>query len=182
MTAKRRQQGFTLGETLTALAVVGLSVSLAVPGLQSLARGNGEAAAVNQLVSSLHAARSAAITRNVRVALCPSTAGERCDARDWSEGWISFVDRNGDGDRDPAETVLEQASAPAPFAISSPDYPDALVFGADGRAQAPASGEFAVCGATDTVAGKVIVLRPSGIPALTTTGRDGQPVRCAAAS
>jgi type IV fimbrial biogenesis protein FimT len=180
MHTRRAQLGFTLGETLTSLAVIGISLSLAAPGLQSLTRGNAEAAAVNQLVGTLHAARSAAVTRNTQVAVCASASGERCDGRDWADGWITFVDRNADEERAPTEEILEQAPPLAGYRLASADYPGSLGYRADGRPADPATGEFAFCAAGAEEAGKVVILRANGLPALSGTGRDGAPVRCRA--
>lgn len=180
MNGRRAQHGFTLGETLTSLAVIGIGLSLAAPGLQSLTRSNGEAAAVNQLVGTLHAARSAAVTRNTSVSVCASESGERCDGRAWADGWIAFVDRNGDQDRGPAEPVLERAPPLDAFTLDSDDYPRALGYRADGRLAGPATGEFAVCAAGADEAAKVVILRANGLPALSGRAMDGAPARCPA--
>ncbi|MFO1356209.1 MAG: GspH/FimT family pseudopilin [Gammaproteobacteria bacterium] len=176
-----RQLGFTLGETLAALAVTGIGLSLAVPGLQSLTRSNGQAAAVNQLVTTMHFARSEAIMRNRPVSVCASASGTGCDSHDWSDGWIAFVDEDGNQQRAPAEALVEQAPAPG-LSLASAQFASAFGFAADGRTSGPrrevASGEFAFCAAGATTAGRVVILRASGLPTLADRGRDGAPLGC----
>lgn len=178
-----KQRGFTLGETLAALAVAGIGLSLAVPGLQALSRGNAQATAVNQLVTTLHLARSEAVMRNGRVAVCASASGNGCDGRGWSDGWIAFLDGDGDLQRGPAEDLLDHVPAIG-LALNSAGFGAALSFGADGRAsdaaRQPASGEFAFCDTGAATAARVVILRTNGLPTLAQRGRDGAPVACPA--
>lgn len=96
----RSTQGFTLVEAATAMAVLLVTLTIALPGLARLVERNRQSAAIGALVSQLAATRTAAISRNIPVALCPSAATDRCDQRsDWSHGWIMYSDP--DGDRQP---------------------------------------------------------------------------------
>jgi len=161
------QQGFTLGELLATLAIAGIGLALAVPGLQSLGHNNSQAAAVNQLVGSLHLARSEAITRNRPVSLCASSTGTDCNSRDWNDGWIVFIDEDGNQLRDPTEALLARMPPPE-LAVASPEFAGALGYAADGRLQdAPAGGgSFAFCAAGAVAAGRVVRLPASGLPVL----------------
>ena len=59
----------------------------------SVVSNNRRATSINQLVSTMHAARSEAITRNVQVTLCPSGNGTTCtDGGNWGGGWIYAPD------------------------------------------------------------------------------------------
>ncbi len=75
-----RQRGFTLGELMVTLAVAGIAVSIAVPGFNNMMNNNRRIEAVNEFLSTMHVARSEAITRNVRVTVCPSASGDDCEA------------------------------------------------------------------------------------------------------
>ena len=72
------QRGFSLGEILATLGVAAVSLSLVVPSLDSVTRSNRRASAINELVATLHVARSEAITRNASVVVCPSQDGQTC--------------------------------------------------------------------------------------------------------
>ncbi len=176
-----KQDGFTLGETLAALAVTAIGLSLAVPGLQALTRGNDQTLTVNQWVGSLHQARSEAVTRNARVSLCTSKDGLICNGGDWSDGWIVFLDEDANLLRSPAETLLDQVPAPG-LALHSTQFTDALSYAADGRANGRATdvrtGEFAVCEYGARTAARVVIVQPNGLPALAGHGRNGLPLDC----
>jgi type IV fimbrial biogenesis protein FimT len=180
MRTRRHSRGYTLTETLLSVAVVGVGLSLAGPGLGSLVSDNRQAATVNQLVGTLHLARSEAITRNVTVSVCASGDGDFCDSRAWESGWIAFLDRDADRVRDPAEDIVDRGDGSADLRIRSNDYPQVLSFSPAGRPAAPTSGEFLFCPAGAPTASRVVLVRPTGQPALAVTHRDGSPARCSA--
>ena len=103
-------------EFLSALGILMAVAAFAVPGLSRLMAESRLTASANRLVHAVHLARNTAITRGMEVALCPSRGQEDCRPdRDWSGGWVAFVNRDGrepprldDGDvilaREPAET------------------------------------------------------------------------------
>lgn len=164
------QRGFTLGETLTTLAVLGISLSLAIPGLESLARDNARTTAVNQLVATLHMARSEAITRNAPVAVCPSRNLQTCTGNSWESGWIRFVDNNRNQAIDADELILG-VSPPVPgFVIRSEVFDRALGYEASGRVIAAdsgqRSGEFTFCALGAEESSQVVIVNPVGEPAL----------------
>lgn len=174
-TGRDNQQGFTLGEILAVLAVAGIGLALAVPGLQALGHDNSRAAAVNQLVGSLHLARSEAITRNRPVALCASSTGTGCNSHDWSDGWIVFVDEDGDQQRSPSEALLAHAPPPG-LLLGSAEFAGALSYTADGRPQgsgaATGSGSFVFCAAGAELAARVVLLPGNGLPVLLDPGHE----------
>lgn len=110
-----RQHGFTLLEILVTLAILAIVTALALPSMSGVL-GNSELSATsNRLVHSLHAARSEAIKRISPVSLCPSQNPKAvepvCDGI-YTQGWIVFVDVNGNGARDDAgDTVISRNEA-----------------------------------------------------------------------
>ncbi len=101
----RRANGFTLVEAVTALAVAALLTTLAVPAFLGQRKAAGAAAEVQKLASVLARARLEAVRRNRVVTLCKSGNGVDCGGS-WSQGWLLFVDRDGDGARDAGEPRL----------------------------------------------------------------------------
>ena len=85
-----REDGFTLIELLTAIGLAALLLSMAVPALDSFTRNARQTGAVNDFVSSMHIARSTAVTTNARVTICASDSGNVCEAVAWNQGWIVF--------------------------------------------------------------------------------------------
>lgn len=94
---KHKHSGFTLIELMITLAIVGILLTVGVPSLKTFMQGNQLIAASNELVSALHIARSEAIKLNSRVSICESSDGTSCsNTGSWKNGWIVFVDFNGD--------------------------------------------------------------------------------------
>lgn len=107
--AKQRLRGFTLVELLMSLAVMAILVTFAVPSFSAILGSSKLVAASNALLSSMHLARSEAIKRNSRVALCKTADGVSCAiAGGWEQGWIVFHDNNNSGDRDINEPVIQR--------------------------------------------------------------------------
>lgn len=98
----KRHDGFTLIELMVTIAVAVVILTLAVPGFRSIIQNNRAATQANDLVTALGLARSEAIKRGLTVSLCPSSDQATCTGGTaWEEGWIVFLDRDGDGSRDP---------------------------------------------------------------------------------
>ncbi len=87
-----RHAGLTLIELLTVLSIVAILAAIGAPALQNLLMDMRMTTRVNEFVSHLHLARSAAIHRQQRIALCPSSDQTTCaTAPQWQHGWIVFV-------------------------------------------------------------------------------------------
>lgn len=186
---KKHQEGFTLIELLVLMMVVAVALGFGIPAFNAMTANSRMSAAANDLVSSLHAARSEALTRSRSVTLCASTNpdAERpaCDsAAVMLGGWIVFVDGDTDGAVDDNEIVL-QAHGPLPEDIltqarSQADRPPLqyVSFRADGvpqniPGQGQGVGNIQLCdgrGNADTgngrAAGRWIAILPAGRPML----------------
>lgn len=111
-----RQHGFNLLELMFTLAVAAIVLGIGIPNLRDLARNSRIAAETNDLVIGFHAGRSEAVKRRANVTLCASSDASAeaptCSAN-FYEGWVVFVDRNGNGsvdlDADPevSDAVIE---------------------------------------------------------------------------
>ncbi|MFT0182508.1 GspH/FimT family pseudopilin [Pseudomonas benzopyrenica] len=86
----RTQCGFTLIETLVAIAILAIVISIAAPSFTRMLQSNRAAVLSNELLGTLQIARSEALKRRTNVVLCRSTVGgSTCvNGTDWSSGWI----------------------------------------------------------------------------------------------
>jgi type IV fimbrial biogenesis protein FimT len=93
----KKYSGFTLMELMITLFIVGILLTVGVPSMKSFLQSNQLIASTNELISAFHVARSEAIKLNSRVTICESSNGKTCATTgSWREGWIVFVDANGD--------------------------------------------------------------------------------------
>jgi type IV fimbrial biogenesis protein FimT len=68
--------------------------------------------ASNNFLSHMYLARSEAIKRNARVALCKSADGATCaSSGGWEQGWVVFHDTNNNGLLDAGEPVIARQQA-----------------------------------------------------------------------
>ena len=109
------QSGFNVLELMITLTVAGMVLGLGIPAFTQFLAINRMAAAANDLISSVHTARSEAVKRRQIVTLCASSnwsaANPDCDLG--GDGWIIFFDADGDVSVDGGDTVI---AAHAPLA------------------------------------------------------------------
>jgi type IV fimbrial biogenesis protein FimT len=88
---RRGAAGFTMLELLTVIAVIGILVSIAIPGFGYLAASTKVKGASTELYLAMVRARSEAVKRNRAVSVRANAAG-------WQAGWQVIADANNDGD------------------------------------------------------------------------------------
>jgi type IV fimbrial biogenesis protein FimT len=121
----RRQNGFTLYELLITLLVVGVIVTMGVPNLAEFTQNSRLASTSNDLLSSFQLARSEAARSKSNITICASDnsldAAANCGGT-FNDGWIIFVDLDGDLNRAGAgENVLRAHPAPPAGVTVAPD-------------------------------------------------------------
>lgn len=139
--AAKRQAGLTLVELLVALAILAVLAALAVPGFGAAITRNKLAAAANSFAALEALARSEAIKRGGRVALC---AGAGACGADWSAGWTVFVDQNLNCAMDAGEETLRQIRPAAGLAVTA--SAGCVGFGPMGENTNGVAVEFGLCG------------------------------------
>ena len=106
----KKHSGFTLLELMVTVAIAGIVMAFAVPALETFVKNDRLTTQINSLVSHLSYARNEAVTRSQQVGLCASddssSATPSCSGNDWADGWILFVDLDGDSGFTVGETVL----------------------------------------------------------------------------
>ncbi len=95
-------RGFTLMELLVTMAVAAILLAIAVPNFQSFFNRNRVVTVTNDFITAVNYARSEAIKGGAITTLCmsnnTSTNAPSCTGNtNWSNGWIIWVDRNGNG-------------------------------------------------------------------------------------
>lgn len=99
-------------ELMVGIGVSIILLTIAVPALSNVMVSSRLTSFANAFLGHLYMARSEAIKRNGRAALCKSATGSSCTSEgDWHQGWIVFHDQNGNALRDNGEAVLLGQSA-----------------------------------------------------------------------
>lgn len=167
--------GFSLIELVIALAVAGILLSVAAPSFSDAMRNSKQIVTTNELMGSLRLARSEAIKRSTRTAVCARANNNTCGTQ-WSNGFITFID-NGEtrGVIDNDEEILRVAKAlESGFWImnrarlvntaESPLEREFIRFGPRGTSHWRGSGYFGICDRRGQESAKAINISLSGDP------------------
>jgi type IV fimbrial biogenesis protein FimT len=160
----RPQAGFTLIEAVVTLLVMAIMVTLGIPSMLDLLEANRVRAASSALNVALAHGRTLAITRHDRAIVCASADGSQCGpARDWSAGWIVFVDRDGDDRRDPDEPVSlsERRARDASVRVLASAGRPRVRYQKSGTSGGTNT-SFTICAARALVAGRSIIVNNLG--------------------
>ncbi len=130
------RRGFTLYEMLVVLTIVSILGS-ASAALGAVLWNDRLSTGANDLMTALSLARSSAITRLADVVVCPSRTGRQCDEPDsrytwWHEGYLVFVDHDGDRRLDENEPVLLNGPARTGITLRSSRYRTKVVYRPNG--------------------------------------------------
>ena len=178
----RRENGFTLIELMIAVGLTGLLLSMAVPALDIFVSNARQTGAINDFVSTIHQARSTAVTTNTRVTICPSAGGTDCESVGWNAGWIMFSDPDSDRKVDTDETVLSASGPVDGLTIQSSQFSTFMMYRPNGRVMNASlngsSGAFTVCDDRGASHAKVMIIDLSGRPRLSKTMADGSSPSC----
>ncbi len=140
------QKGFGLLEILITLVIAGIVTLLVVPSFSTLVADNRLISTNNELGSSLSIAKSEAIRRQQQITVCQSNdALSDCDpSESWSNGWIIFVDDDGDDAIDNGETVIRVHEAINSSLTLTYSAGTQLYFGSTGSLSST-PGHFTLC-------------------------------------
>ena len=175
-------RGFTLIELMIAVARTALLLSMAVPALNAFTSNARQTSTINDFVSSMHIARSTAVTTNFRTTVCASSNGVSCEAVSWEQGWIVFSDRDSDQTVDNDESIVAVSDGAEGLDIQSAEFGQFLMYRPNGRVMTASaagnSGQFTVCDSRGSDHAKVLIVDLSGRPRLSHYQADGSTPSC----
>jgi type IV fimbrial biogenesis protein FimT len=128
---KRTQHGFTLYELMITVLIAGVILAFGVPNLQAFTKNSRMTSAANDLHAAFHLARSESSRAKTNITVCAS-ANSMAAAADcggtWDQGYIVFIDENGDLIRKGSEESVLRAHAAIADGISFAVANDATYF------------------------------------------------------
>jgi type IV fimbrial biogenesis protein FimT len=177
MQNRSTSQGFTLLELIVTIGLTALVLTLGLPSFGGLIANHRLRVEVNALFHAVHLAREESIVRRRVVTLCPTRDGFACERDlDWSAGWIMFVnkDRNGDGQRDPDEPILQRFIVdPATRIVAN-----RMSFSLRSTELRATNGTFIFCDRAQRAAPRALVISYTGRPRVSRTDRRGRAYKC----
>lgn len=144
----KNNHGFTLIELIVTLALIAILAATAGPELGTFLKRNKLVTQTNNFVSSLNIARSEAAKHGSKVSVCISNAAQTACVDgaypNWEDGWIVFVDANGNTTIDPGDFILNvNNEVSGGTTIRSTQHVNDITYLGDGSSSA---GTFRVCG------------------------------------
>jgi type IV fimbrial biogenesis protein FimT len=167
---------------MIAVGLTGLLLSMAVPAMDLFVSNARQTGAYNDFVSTIHQARSTAVTTNTRVTVCPSSNGTNCEAVAWNEGWIVFADPDSDRNVDANETIIAANGPVDGLTVKSTQFATFMMYRPNGRVMNASlngsSGAFTLCDDRGADHAKVMIIDLSGRPRFSKTMADGSSPSC----
>ncbi len=167
-----RQHGFTLIELLVTVVMVAILGGIVAPSFEQFIKDNRLSSQINNLIGSLHIARSEATNRGLIVTICASSDSATCNTNNWENGWIIFTDANNSGNAvvDGSDEILryqESLDGGNTLRTSGFNFTTAgqVLFGSNGFMQtsgAATSGTFTLCDDRGATEAKGVILTIAG--------------------
>lgn len=170
---KFAERGFTLIELMTTVSIALILLMIGVPNFSTMIKSNTLSVEANELAMTLALARSEARSRKQTVVVCKSDDQESCSAAEevhWEDGWITFVDDDGNQSRTDTELLLRATPSLSGSNTlrADPVFSDYIAFQSDGRCfgngntTAPTDGDFRLCDDRGAAASRRIEVSPIG--------------------
>lgn len=140
-----QMRGISLLELMITLAIISIFLAIALPGANDLIRTQHRAQGTNQLLSTLHFARTSAVLSRRTVGIC--SGKNTCNnSPEWRDELLIFVDSNLNGKLDEGEELLrrEPLHQEHLWRWDSFQQRSHLLFEADGTTRA-LNGTFTLC-------------------------------------
>jgi type IV fimbrial biogenesis protein FimT len=100
-----RVAGFTLLDLLIALAILGILFGIAIPCMKNAVARVQAGSARGAITTTLFDAQRNATVLGQEIVICPGES-QCLGGADWSQGWVAFIDRDGNRMVGPGEQIV----------------------------------------------------------------------------
>ena len=172
-------RGFTLTELLLTIAIAAILLGIGIPGLQQYLQNNRRAAAVNQLVGDIQAARVLSLNEGRNLVLCTGAANTGCSlSSNWQNGWILFEDDNADTIFDISDERLVFVRESLPGVRMPSSNATGRIRFRPGLQSITGNSSIAVCVTTRNEDGRIVTIAPNGRPRQSSMDAGSGPPNC----
>ncbi len=129
--ANRNLSGFTLYELLITIVIIGIVLTFGIPNFGVFTQNSRIASTANDMHSSFYLGRSEAARSKSNITICASNnsmGAATCTGGTFDDGWIIFVDLNGDIQRAGVDENVLRRHPPIDDAIDISMNPGATFF------------------------------------------------------
>jgi len=158
----KKNSGFTLLELLITVAIISIVMAIAVPSMTTFTQNDRLTTNINTLIGHLAYARSEAVKRNQQVSICSSNNATTCTGGNWQDGWIVYIDADGDNSFTAGEEVLRAQQALEGANTLTTAIGTQLTYDYRGFVNAASVGSFQLCDGRSGPHGKTIRISTTG--------------------
>jgi len=102
----KRLTGISFIETMIIIVITSIIIGLSIPLFNQFYQNTNNKQNITAFENQLRTAKRVALTHNATVTLCSSSDLSSCQESSWSNGFITFIDYNGNHIRDPNDVIL----------------------------------------------------------------------------
>jgi len=158
----KKNSGFTLLELTITVAIISIVMAIAVPSMTTFTQNDRLTTNINTLIGHLAYARSEAVKRSQQVSICSSNNATTCTGGNWQDGWIVYIDADGDNSFTAGEEVLRAQQALEGANTLTTAIGTQVTYDYRGFVNAASVGNFQLCDGRSGPHGKTIRISTTG--------------------
>ncbi len=158
----KKNSGFTLLELIVVIGLIAIVFGFAMPAMTTFTQNDRLTTNINRLIGHLAYARSEAVKRSQQVVVCASDDQATCSG-DWADGWIVFIDADGDDSFTAGEEIMQvQQALDGNNTLTPTVIGTQVVYDYRGFASAASVGSLLLCDDRSGPHGKTIRITNTG--------------------
>lgn len=158
----KKNSGFTLLELIVVVALVAIVTAIAVPNMMVFNQNDRLTTNINALIGNLAYARSESVKRSQQVSICVSNNTTGCTGGGWQDGWIVYIDSDGNGNHGAGEEILRVKQALDVSNTLTSTIGNQVTYDYRGYASTGAGGSFLLCDGRTGPFGKTVSISATG--------------------